>query len=219
MAGDFVICEYESVKQEFPEFYNVMATLRNNLIAKGEKDWGLTWAGRRKVAEAAARGVTLSLPGPGLDVDVERGEFGETTIIPSLFSGLMAAYQPFVTWEQWFNAVGSRIIMTGANTGGTIYEDYKIGICGLVFLDKAIRISEIKMQISDKKLPRINIEEVLAYNKPAICLEEGYILDEKVAFELIANVVCQGPQGIKLLGFQINKVKDKLLTATGSALT
>jgi len=46
--------------------------------------------------------------------------------------------------------------MSGSN-GGNIYEDYKIGLAGLAFLDKAIRVSEIKMQISDKKLPRVNI--------------------------------------------------------------
>ena len=216
MAGGYVICEYDSVKEEFPEFREVMTRLRERLIAKAEKDWGLTFAGRRKISEAAALGITLASPGPGLDVDVERGEFGETTIIPALFNDVTGTRM--VTWEQWFNVTGSQTIMTGAHTGGTIYKDYKVGICGLVFLDKAIRISEIKMQISDKKLPRINIEEAFGYNKPAIVFEEGYILDENVAFDLYAYILTQGPQTIKLLGLQVNKIKDKLLTDTGSAL-
>jgi len=216
MAGGYVICEYESVKKEFPEFQEIMTALRDRLIAKAEKDWGLTFAGRRKIGEAAALGITLTPPGPGLDVDVERGEFGETTIIPALFKDITGTRM--VTWEQWFNATGSQIIMTGAHTGGTIYKDYKVGICGLVFLDKAIRVSEIKMQISDKKLPRINIEEAFGYNKPAVVFEEGYILDENVAFDLYAYVLTQGPQTIKLLGLQVNRIKDKLLTDTGSAL-
>jgi hypothetical protein len=108
--------------------------------------------------------------------------------------------------------------MTGAATGGTIYEDYKVGVAGLAFLDKAIRVSEIKMQISDRKLPRVNIEEAFAYNKPAIVFEEGYVLDEETAFELYAYVLSQGPQRIKLLGLQLNRVKDKVLTAPGAAL-
>ncbi|GAH28998.1 unnamed protein product, partial [marine sediment metagenome] len=176
MAGGYVICEYETVKQRFPKFQAVMTTLRNQLIAKAEKDWNMPFAGRRKISEAAARGIRLETPGPGLDVDVDRGEFGETTILPALFNGVMAAYQPLTTWHQWFNTTGSQIIIQGAASAGRIYEDYKVGLAGLVFLDKAIRISEIKMQISDKKLPRVNIEEVLAYNKPAIVFEEGYIL-------------------------------------------
>ena len=218
MSGGYVICEYEKVKQDFPKFQSVMTTLRNRLIAKAEKDWNMPFAGHRKISEAAARGIPLNAPGPGLDVDVDRGEFGETTILPSLFNGLMAAYQPMPTWHQWFNATGSQIIIQGAASAGRIYEDYKVGFAGLVFLDKAIRISEIKMQISDKKLPRVNIEECLAYNKPAIVFEEGFILDEEKGFELYANVLTQGPQRIKLLGLQLNKIKDKLLTNTGAAL-
>ena len=232
MTGDYVICEYEEVKESFPYFREIMSTLRNTLIARAERKWGLTWAGRRKLSEAAALGVTLSPPGPALDVDVDRGEFGETTIIPALFRDqAMAAATPpagqMTTWHQWLTLTAADIaaggaqktIMTGAATGGTIYEDYMVGLAGLAFLDKAIRISEFKMQISDKKLPRINIEEALAYNKPAIVLEEAYILDEETAFDLYANVTTQGPQRIKLIGLQLNRVKDKVLTNTGAALT
>jgi len=79
-------------------------------------------------------------------------------------------------------------------------------------------MSEMKMQISDKKLPRINIEEAFAYNQPAIIFEEGYILDEERSFELYAYILTQGPQRIKLIGLQANRVKDKVLTNTGAAL-
>jgi len=104
--------------------------------------------------------------------------------------------------------------------GGNIPQDFKVGIVGLAFLDKAIRISEFKLQISDKKLPRINIEEAIGYNKPAFILEEGYVLDEEKLFELNAYVLTQGPQRIKLIGLQTNKVKDKLITTnTGAAVT
>lgn len=216
MSGGYVICEYEKVKENFPYYSNLMTNLRNTMIAKAQSKWGMRWAGARKISEASTRGVSLSSPGPGLDVDVDKGEFGETTVIPALFKDI--AGTRMTTWEQWFTATGNQTILTGAATGGTIYEDYIIGLAGLAFLDKAIRISEFKMQISDKKLPRINIEEAFAYNKPAIVLEEGFILDEETGFDLYANVTTRGPQRIKIIGLQMNRIKDKLLTNTGAAL-
>jgi hypothetical protein len=91
---------------------------------------------------------------------------------------------------------------------------------GLAFLDKALRISEIKMQISDKKLPRMNIEEAFLFNKPAIIFEEGFILDEKTSFDLYGYVLSRGIQRIKLIGLQVNRIPNKLqVTNTGAALT
>lgn len=194
----YVICEYEKVREEFPNFKSVMDTLEANLIANALSEWDPLKYG----------GITP-----------KAGEFGKTTVMPQLFNGLMAAYQPLVTWDQWFNATGHRTIMTGAAIGGTINEDYKIGLVGLAFLSKAIRVSEIKMQIGDKKLPRINIEEAFAYNKPAIVFEDGYILDEETSFDLYANVITQGPQRIKLIGIQLNRVPNKLQVSNcGAAL-
>jgi len=196
MAGGFVICEYESVKQEFPEFKAVIEELRSQLIQKAEKDWApLKYGGMAAKA----------------------GEFSETTIMPQLFNDITGTR--LTTWNQWFNATGAQTIMTGTGTGGTIPEDYKVGLVGLVFLDKAIRVSEIKMQISDKKLPRINIEEAFCYNKPAIVFEQGFVLDEETSFDLYGYVLTQGPQRIKLLGLQLNRVPNKLqVTDTGAAL-
>jgi len=149
-------------------------------------------------------------------------QFGETTIMPELFrsgAGSLPANTTLSTWKQNLTTLGHQIIMSGANTG-FIYEDYKLGLCGLAFLDKAIKVSEIKMQISDRKLPRINIDECRVYNKPAIVFEDYYLLDEETAFDLYAFVVAQGQQHIKILGPQLNKVPNKLMTTnTGAALT
>jgi len=204
MAGGYVICEYESVKEEFPEFKAVMDDLKSRLIELASKDWGI----------------------PAEKFTLEEGHL--TTVIPALFRGQQtvagALGTQLTTWEQWLTSTaafpipGSGIIMTGAASGGTIPEDFKVGLVGLAFLDKAIRISEIKMQISEMKIPRINIEEAFVYNKPAVIFEEGFILDEKTAFELYAYVLSQGPQRIKLIGLQANRIKDKLFTAPGSAL-
>jgi hypothetical protein len=75
------------------------------------------------------------------------------------------------------------------------------------------------MQISDLKLPRINIEEAFAYNKPAIMFEDWYLLDEETGFDLYAYVLSQGPQTIKLIGAQVNRVPNKMqVTVPGQAL-
>lgn len=197
MGHGYVICPYEQVREYFPQFENVMTTLEADLLAKCLKDWPNEYGGMYPTAD----------------------QFGKSTIIPSLFRGMQAAYQPLVTWYQWFNGTGHQTIMSGAN-GGNLYEDYKVGICGLAFLSKAIRIAEIRMQISDWKLPRINIEEAMAYNKPAIIFEEGFILDEETGFDLYAYVLTRGPQRIKPIGLQFNRVPNKLQTTnTGAALT
>ncbi|RLI27003.1 hypothetical protein DRO58_04940 [Candidatus Bathyarchaeota archaeon] len=214
MAGGYVLCEYESVKKEFPEFKRTMEDLERRLIEKAEADWApLKYAGRRKEA-------TFGFPGPGLET--KAGEFGRTSIIPSLFVDNTGTRMS--TWDQWLTSTaaypipGHKMIMAGVATGYTIPEDFKVGLAGIAFLDKTIRITEIKMQISDRKLPRINIEEALVYNKPAIIFEEGFILDEKAVFELWAYCLTEGPQRIKLIGFQVNRVKDKLFTEPGAAL-
>jgi len=205
----YVICEYEKVKANFPEFKATMESLSTQLRAKCAADWSpKTFGGLAPTA----------------------GQFGETTIIPALFrdqtmttanTGNMDTWNQTLTLTNAQRLLGGaqQTIMTGSGTGGIILEDYKVGLAGLVFLDKAIRVSEIKMQISDKKLPRINIEEALAYNKPAIVFENGYILDEETGFDLYAYVTTQGPQRIKLLGLQMNRVPNRLqVTNAGATL-
>lgn len=192
MAGGFVLCEYDSVKQQFPEFQAVMDALKADLISRASAAWNIS-----------AEKFTLK-------------EGYLTTILPALFRDM--GNTRLTTWDQWFTDTGSQTIISGV-VGGNIPKGFKVGIAGLAFLDKAIRISEFKLQISDSKLLRINIEDAIGYNKPAFILEEGYLLDEEKAFELIAYVLSQGPQRIKLIGLQANKVKDKLITTeTGAAV-
>lgn len=197
MTGGYVICEYDKVKAEFPEFRAIMQALEDSLIAKASADWApLSFGGIAPLA----------------------GQFGKTTVMPQLFAD--NAGNRLVTWDQTFTATGSQTIMTGVGSGGIIPEDFKVGLVGLAFLDKALKISEIKMQISDKKLPRMNIEEAFLYDKPAIIFEEGFILDEKTSFDLYAYVLSKGIQRVKLIGLQVNRIPNKLqVTNTGAALT
>lgn len=205
----YIICEYEKVKSNFPEFKATMETLSTQLRAQCAADWSPKTFG----------GLAPSA-----------GQFGETTVLPALFRDqTMTAANAgnMATWDQTFTLTNAerlaggaqKTIMTGSGTGGILLEDYKVGLAGLVFLDKAIRVSEIKMQISDRKLPRINIEEALAYNKPAIVFEKGFILDEETGFDLYAYITTQGPQRIKLLGLQMNRVPNRLqVTNAGATL-
>ena len=207
----YVICEYEKVKQNFPQFKETMTRLATTLRAQCAADWSpKTFGGMAPTS----------------------GQFGETTVLPALFrdqvqtaANVAGTFMP--TWEQWLTLTAAEVltggaqktIMSGSGTGGILLEDYKVGLAGIAFLDKAIRVSEIKMQISDKKLPRINIEEALAYNKPAIIFEQPYILDEETGFDLYAYVTTRGPQRIKLLGLQMNRVPNRLqVTNTGAVL-
>ena len=196
MSGGYVICEYQKVKDDFPEFKLVLNSLHQGLVAKAAADWSPK---------------TFGGMAPRSD------QFGESTIMPQLFRDY--SNTTFTTWNQWIGATGHQTIMSGANSGN-IYEDYKIGLAGFALLDKAIKFAEIRMQISDKKLGRINIEEAFAYEKPAIIFEDGYILDEETGFDLYAYMLAQGYQRIKPIGFQLNRIPNKLQTTnTGAALT
>jgi hypothetical protein len=190
----YVICEYEKVKQNFPEFYSMMQNLRTSLIAKASADWG-----------------PLSFGG----LNPTSGQFGETTILPPLFNNL--ANTQMTTWNQTFtnlNVLISQVgiaqaLISGSGTAGTIPEDYMVGFAGICFLDKAIKVSEVKLQIGDRKIGRINLEEAMVYNKPCVVLEEGLTLDEEEGFELYGYIQSAGQQRIKLLGLQLNRVPNK----------
>lgn len=118
--------------------------------------------------------------------------------------------------------------MTGARAGNILPEDFKVGIIGFAFPNKNEHITEIKMQIGDRKFGRFNLEEMKIYNKPAIIFEEGYIIDEKEAFDLYGYV--KGPipvhvgnytalhQRIVPLGFAAYTVIDRVLGQCGAAI-
>lgn len=200
----YVICEYEKVKENFPEFATVMANLETSLIGLGRSRWSpLTYGG----------------------MNPKSGQFGKTTILPPLFRNISATQM--VTWQQDFTdaqvalsvAGTSQVIIDGSATASTIPEDYMVGFAGLAFLDKAIKVTEIKMQIGDKKIPRINLEECLAYNKPCVIFEEGFILEEEESFELYGYLQAAGVQTIKLIGLQLNRVPNKVqVTNCGATL-
>jgi hypothetical protein len=200
----YVICEYDKVKESFPEFGTMMQNLRTSLIASATSKWApLTFGG----------------------LNPKSGQYGETTILPPLFNDING--NQMLTWRQNFTATHvatslagtAQALVTGSGTAGTIPEDYMVGFAGICFLDKAIKVSEIKLQIGDRKIGRINLEEAMVYNKPCVVLEEGLTLDEEEGFELYGYIQAQGDQRIKLLGMQLNRVPNKTqVTHCGQAL-
>lgn len=184
----FVLCEYEKVKQEFPEFANTMAKLEADLTAMCAADWApLTYGGTKP----------------------KSGQYGKSTIMPELFYGFGQVAPTLTTWQSRATATGNQALLGGSNAGN-IYEDYKLGIAGFAFLDKVQRITEIKLQIGDRKFPRINLEESFVYNKPAVIFETGIIVDEETEFDLHGYVEAYGLYKLMPIGIQMNRVPNKL---------
>jgi hypothetical protein len=196
MGSGYVICDYGLVKLQFPEFAAIMQNLETQLVNKSTLDWS---------------------PLPFGGTQPASNNFGESTLLPPLFTDLNGVQ--LVTWNQWLNATGSHTLMTGADASGRIFRDYKVGLAGIAFLDKVLRISEIRMQIGDIQLPRINIEEAKGYHNPTFVFEDGYLIDEQTTFNLTGFIESMGPQKIKLIGLETNRVTDKVLTNPGSALS
>jgi hypothetical protein len=196
-----VICDYSKVKAQFPEYQNMLASLEASLKMKADADWSpLSYGGTQPMA----------------------GQYGKSTIMPEMFVGTggYGVGTQLVSWNQKLTATGSQIIINGNSTGGSIPEDYKVGLAGIVFLSKAIKISEITMTIGDTKLPRINLEEARAYKQPAIIFENGFTLDEESGFELKGYAESIGEQRIKLIGLQLNRVPNKLqVSLTGAVIS
>jgi len=195
MTTGYVLCDYSKIKESFPEFKSTMELLKSSMVDKARAEWGpLQFGGLKPKA----------------------GQFGQTTIMPELFAN--AAGTRLTTWDNRTTAQGHQLLMQGVNVPN-IPEDYKVGLIGLAFLDKSAKITEIKLDVSDKRLPRLNIEEMHGYDEPTVIFENGYILDEETGFALWGFAESIGYTRIKLLGVQLNRVPNKLqVTNTGAAL-
>jgi hypothetical protein len=208
--GGFVMCEWDSVFREYPRFQSAFAALEAQVTEKCRLDWHPL----KPIEQCYGR------------LNASSSQFGRTTIMPELFvdhSGTVMAH-----WRQLFTSSGHQMLIGGAGSGYVLPEDFKVAWMGLMFPNKNQHITEIKMQIGDRKFGRINIEEMKSYNKPAIIFEEGYQIDEKEGFELYGYV--EGPlpisepfiaglyQRIVMIGAAYFNVKDKVLGNCGAAI-
>lgn len=221
--GLYSICEWDSVNKENSMFQQTLRRLDEQAINKCNLDW-----------KPRSFNSAKALTGDG-------GFYGRTTILPALFDGnglvpldiTGGGGSPVATWRQKFTSASlttaDTILLQGAGTGEIIAEDFKVAWAGLAFPNKNQHITEIKYQIGDRKYGRINLEEMLCYNKPALVFEEGYVLDEKESFHLYGYV--EGPipiyhdgstgvyQRIVPLGAAYYKNVSKVLGVPGTAIS
>lgn len=202
-----MIAEWDKVQRECPEYQAAFAALETEIIRKTNLEW-------------APRTCGFMLP--------RSNQYGRTTILPSCFHGFANATLPH--WRQTITSTGHQTLIHGQRTGDIIPEDVKIAWLGLAFPNKQQHITEVRWQIGDRKYGRVNLEDMRAYNKPALIFEDGFILDEEQSFHLYGYVegpiptLAWGPdtpciyQSIVMLGALYYKNIDKVLGNTGTAL-
>jgi hypothetical protein len=150
--------------------------------------------------------------------------WGRTTILPSLFVG-NDGVTVLHHWRQRLTSTGQQLLLAGSQSGYVLVDDVEVAWAGLAFPNKNQYITELKWQIGELKYGRLNIEEMLSYNKPALIFDEGLIINEKESFDLYGYV--QGPvptsgymdTRMVMLGFMAYKNIDKVLGDTGSTIT
>lgn len=215
--GSYVICEWCSIQETYPQFENALRKLEAEINTKVTSEWSPRRLGYLKAAE---------------------GQAVRTTILPALFDDhaslpMNAASRTLAlggaTWRQLFTTAGHQQLLAGVGASNTIPEDFKIAWMGLAFPNKEQHITEIRWQYGDQKFGRINLEQLALYKKPALVFEEGMILDEETSFELYGFV--RGPiptdmsglaglyQYIIPLGAAYAKQIDRVLGNTGAAIT
>lgn len=204
--GSYVICEWDSVAKQYPNFQQALANLEAEMLRKCSGEWSPKTFGA---------------------MTPNSGQYGRTTILPALFEDHNAVALTG-SWRQLYTTAGHQTLLAGVGAGFTLPEDFKVAWAGLAFPNKQQHITELKWQIGDRKYGRINFEEIKAYNKPAIIFEEGFTIDEEQSFELYGYV--EGPipneppfivglyQSMVMLGAAYYKVIDKVLGQTGAAI-
>lgn len=209
--GSYVFAEFDSVFKQDPVFQQTMRQMEQTAILKCTNDWF------PKKTPTQACGYLNPKSGE---------QFGRTTILPALFdnhSGVQMAH-----WRQLFTVAGHQTLMAGSGTGNILPEDFKVALVGFAFPNKNMHVTEIKMQIGDRKYGRIDLEELHLFNKPAIIFEEGYLVNEEEAFDLYGYI--EGPiptdmsgqvgvfQRIVPLGAAYYKQIDRVLGNPGAAI-
>lgn len=219
--GSYVICEWDSVQLDNKPYQLALQRTEQAAVNMCLRDW-------------APRGFDVRSA-----LSPKEGNFGRTTILPALFDDhnsnqmvVSTANSTDGTWRQFFTAASvttaNLTLIQGSGVAATIPEDFKVAWVGLAFPNKQQHVTEIKWQIGDRKYGRINLEEMKAYNKPAIIFEDGFILNEEESFHLYGTI--EGPipsdhafitglyQRIVMLGCCYFKVISKVLGDPGAVV-
>lgn len=212
MASGYILAEWKSVSKD-SKYQRAFAALETEMLNKCEGEW-------------APKTFGALSPGPD--------QFGRTTILPGLFYN-GAGVNFGGSWRQTTTALGHQLVISGNPAQGlTIPEDFKVAWIGLAFPNKMQELTEFRFQIGDKKYGRQEIEDLDAYNSPAMIFEEGYIIDEEQSFDLWAYIKSTqagagvhppGPNTlpqylhIVMLGAAYYRIVDKVLGNTGALIT
>lgn len=207
--GDYIFVEWRSAQRLSVEYQSKLKMKEMEIVNLLESKWSprkFSW------------GLTPK----------QSGEFGRTTIMPELFHDHLAA--DMVTWRQKFQTTGHMTIISGRGSGNTLAEDWAVLWTGLALPNKNQHLTEIKMQIGDRKYGRINLEEMHQYQIPVIIFEEPFIIDEETAFDLYGYIEGElpdnGPGGeadtlfqrIVMTGCAFYKQIDRALGTVGAVM-
>lgn len=132
-------------------------------------------------------------------------QFGMTSALPKFFGSSTTALKHFrqnfahTGWQDIFNL--------------TVEEDIIIGMMGISIPTPTVNITELRAEISDRKYPRVNIEEMKNYDKPAVIFKQGLIGVEEEAFKLRGYIESTGYQRVVPIGsFVLFKNKNDVIT-------
>lgn len=136
-------------------------------------------------------------------LDPAKGQFGHTTILPEWFADenndVLDRHHAPATWgtnsfRQLFTATsptvaaipGWKTILQGGNPTemGNLPNKVALGLIGFAITSKVNPITKLKIQIGASKGVVIDIEQMKAYNKPAIVFEKGWEVFPQDPFEL-----------------------------------
>lgn len=193
-----------------PKFLNACFTIESNMIAKlsSPEYWNRKHGG----------------------LDPARGQFGHTTILPEWLADeagdvLDKNHTP-VTWgvnsfRQLFTGTspaayaipGWKTILQGGKSDeiGLMPSKVAMGLIGFALPSKIQPITKLKLQLGTEKGIVIDIEQMLAFNKPAIVFEEGWEVFEQDPFELRGFFEASGYVRVVPLGLGFYKEKSVVI--------
>ena len=205
----YVIVECDKIKQTFPEFQQTLRELEARILENTVSVWaGLNYGG----------------------LTPRDKQFGRTTFLPQLFADeagdVMDSAHTVADWGRnsfrilytsllpAANAIpGWKTILQGGGTPiGVTPEDIRMAWAGLAFTTQSIHVTKIRFEVGDTRYPIMDIEEVNAYDKPALIFEEGFEIPEEANFKLRGWFEASGKQRIVPLGFVYYRRKDSVLT-------
>lgn len=189
------------------KFLKACFNIEGNMIAKlsSSEYWGRTHGG----------------------LDPARGQFGHTTILPEWFAdaagdilnidhlpatwGTNSYRQLFTSTSPTAAAVpGWKTILQGGKSSeiGNLPDKVALGLIGFAITSKLQPITKLKLQIGTQKGIVIDIEPMLAFNKPAMVFEDGWEVFPQDPIELRGFFEASGYVRVVPLGLGFYKEKS-----------